>query len=38
MCRHNFYHTKVPQSAVDRQQFYEYTRGFVTWLEYRPDA
>lgn len=38
LCRHNFYHVNINPHAVDRAQFYEYVRGFPTWLEYRPIA
>ena len=36
LCRHNFYHHNVSPAAVERQQHYEYERGLVAWLEYRP--
>ena len=35
LIRHNFYHSTISESAIDRAQFYEYQLGFITWLEYR---
>lgn len=37
LCRHNFYgHIHALRSARSIAEEYEYTFGYVTWLEYVP--